>query len=122
MILKDAVGCTSSGVVAAIRLCRMTFNEPCLEISPGSIDGKLSCVFLYVDAIAAVVAQCSAGANVTDLCDTGDNFMNECVGFLYYVSRKTCFHCHVSMYAGLLPRNSREKILKRVLQCQHVSL
>lgn len=32
---------------------------------------------LCVDAIAAVVEKCKAGAKVVDLCDAGDSFVTE---------------------------------------------
>ena len=85
--------------------------------------GGLMVVCLFVDAIAAVVAQCKAGAKITDLCDTGDTLMNECVAccssdclVLVVLNRWSL------VYAELLPKNSRGKILKRVLLYQHVFL
>jgi methionine aminopeptidase len=38
------------------------------------------------DALAAVIAACKAGAKIVDLCDLGDNFMNECVPPLHVTS------------------------------------
>lgn len=56
----------------------------CVLVCGEDVVGALMVVCLFVDAIAAVVAQCKAGAKITDLCDTGDNSMNECVAFLFF--------------------------------------
>lgn len=59
-------------------------------------------VCLFVDAIAAVVAQCKAGAKITDLCDTGDSFMNECVVFLLLCIHQMVLFWPYSILLGVL--------------------
>lgn len=48
------------------------------EVSATASDVTNDTVFVpCVDAIAAVVEKCKAGAKVVDLCDAGDSFVTE---------------------------------------------